>query len=216
MDSPGYAVAIVEMSNLLAFSCKGRWFCPSCHAKKVLQFGESLRDNIFYPVPHRQYVFTIPIVCRLYFKYDRGLLTRLCHCAYESLLLFLRNTIGLTDGVPGVVMSIHSFGDYPDKFHPHIHAIVSDGLFARTGTFYVMPGVDLKPLEEIFRGSVFKMLKEEGKIGDDLINRLMGWRHSGFSVHNGVRVRRDDEQGREALAQYTCPPQADYPQYLLC
>ena len=29
----------------------------------------------------------------------------------------------------------------------------------------------------------------------------MGWRHSGFSVHNGVRVRRDDG-GREALAQY--------------
>ena len=65
-----------------------------------------------------------------------------------------------------------------------------------------MPGVDLKPLEDMFRASVFKMLKEEGKIGDDLINRLMGWRHSGFSVHNGVRVRRDDEQGREALAQY--------------
>ena len=60
----------------------------------------------------------------------------------------------------------------------------------------------MKPLEEIFRASVFKMLKEEGKIGDDLINRLIGWRHSGFSVHNGVRVRRDDEQGREALAQY--------------
>jgi len=49
-----------------------------------------------------------------------------------------------------------------------------------------MLGVDLKPLEEtclplllrrrgrrVFRASVFKMLKEEGKIGDDLINRLM-------------------------------------------
>ena len=61
---------------------------------------------------------------------------------------------------------------------------------------------DLKPLEEMFRASVFKMLKEEGKIGDDLINRLMSWRHSGFSVHNGVRVRRDDDGGMEALAQY--------------
>ena len=105
-----------------------------------------------------------------------------------------------------MVMSIHSFGDYPDKFHPHIHAIVSDGLFARTRTFYVMPEIDLKPLEEIFRASVFKMLKDEGKIGDDLINRLMSWRHSGFSVHNGLRVRRDDAGGKEALAQYTCPP----------
>jgi len=48
-----------------------------------------------------------------------GLLTRLRQCSHESLVLFLRNTIGLTDGRPGVVMSIHSFGDYPEKFHPH-------------------------------------------------------------------------------------------------
>ncbi|MBW2660069.1 MAG: transposase zinc-binding domain-containing protein [Deltaproteobacteria bacterium] len=38
---------------LLAFFCRGRWFCPSCHAKKVIQFGEVLRENILYPVPHR-------------------------------------------------------------------------------------------------------------------------------------------------------------------
>jgi hypothetical protein len=25
---------------LVAFSCKGRLFCPSCHQKKVLLFGE--------------------------------------------------------------------------------------------------------------------------------------------------------------------------------
>jgi hypothetical protein len=44
----------------------------------------------------------------------------------------------------------------PFFLHPHLHAIVSDGLFARTGTFYVMPELDLKPLEEIFRASVSK------------------------------------------------------------
>ena len=111
-------------------------------------------------------------MCLLYFKYDRGLLTRLCHCAYKSPLQFLRNTIGLTDGRPGVVLSIHSFGDYPEKFHPHIHAIVSDGLFAKTGTFYVMPGVELRPLEEIFRASVFEMLKEEGGYKTKTILRM--------------------------------------------
>jgi hypothetical protein len=36
-----------------------------------------------------------------------------------------------------------------------------------------MPEVDLKPLEEIFRANFFKMLKEEGKIGDDLITELV-------------------------------------------
>lgn len=54
---------------LLAFSCRGRWFCPSCHAKKVIQFSEALRENILYPVPHRQYVFSIPIILRKFFLY---------------------------------------------------------------------------------------------------------------------------------------------------
>ncbi len=44
------------------------------------------------------------------------------------------------------------------------------------------------------------MLKGEGKIEDDLINKLMSWRHYGFSVYNGVRVARDDVKGREVLA----------------
>ena len=169
---------------LFAFSCKGRWFCPSCHAKKVVQFGDILNGTILYPVPHLQYVFSIPIMLLIYFKHDRALLTKLCRCAYDSLLIFLQNAVGLQDGAPGVVLSIHTFGDYPEKFHPHIHAIASDGLFRKTGTFYVMPDVDLKPLEEIFRAKVFNMLKEEGKIDDDIIKKLMNWRHSGFSVHN--------------------------------
>lgn len=187
---------------LLAFSCKGRWFCPCCHAKKVVQFGESLQENILYPVPHRQYVFSIPIILRVYFKYDRNLLSKLCHCAYESLKYFLQEKTGCPDGIPGVVMTIQTFGDYPDRFHPHLHCLVSDGLFRKTGTFYVMSAGDLKFLEEIFRAKVFKMLKKEGKIGDDLIKNLMSWRHSGFSVDNNVRVTRDDEMGREAVARY--------------
>ena len=36
---------------LLAFSCKGRWFCPSCHQKKVQLFGVLLAETILYPVP---------------------------------------------------------------------------------------------------------------------------------------------------------------------
>jgi ribosomal protein S27E len=32
-----------EHEYLLSFSCKGRWFCPSCHAKKVIHFGELLK-----------------------------------------------------------------------------------------------------------------------------------------------------------------------------
>ena len=41
------------------------------------------------------------------------------------------------DGVPAIVMAIHTFGEYLD-FHPHLHALVADGLFDREGKFHVM------------------------------------------------------------------------------
>ncbi|MCZ6882016.1 MAG: transposase zinc-binding domain-containing protein, partial [Gammaproteobacteria bacterium] len=49
---------------LLAFSCKTRYFCPSCHQKRMLAYGEWVEDEVLYPVPHRQYVFTLPKLLR--------------------------------------------------------------------------------------------------------------------------------------------------------
>jgi hypothetical protein len=141
------------------------------------------------------------ILLRVYFKYDRGLLTDFCHCARESLEIFFRTVLGLPDGTPGLVMVIHTFGDYA-RFHPHLHAIVADGLFRKNGSFYVLPRCKIKQLEEIFRSCILAMLKRKGKIADDLIGKLMNWRHSGFSVYAGNRINRDDKAGQEALAQY--------------
>jgi len=49
---------------LLAFSCKGRWFCPSCHQKKVQLFGALLTETILFPVPHRHFTLGIPKMLR--------------------------------------------------------------------------------------------------------------------------------------------------------
>jgi hypothetical protein len=37
-----------------------------------------------------------------------------------------------------MIMVIHTFGDYA-RFHPHLHAIVADGLFRAKGTFFACP-----------------------------------------------------------------------------
>lgn len=187
---------------LLAFSCKGRWFCPSCHAKKVIQFGDLLRGAILVSVPHRQYVFTLPKILRVYFRYDRKLLTRLCHCANRSLLRYFKTILSAKAGQLGTVTAIQTFGDY-GRWHPHLHLLVADGLFMPNGSFHVMPNAALQPLQELFRASVLKMLQKEGKIDEDFIRMLLQWRHvSGFNIHNGVKIDRKNEQGREALAQY--------------
>lgn len=114
---------------LLQFSCKTRCCCPSCQAKRAIIFAHHLNENVLYPVPHRQYVFSIPIMLRVNFKYDRSLLTGLCQCVYRSLLTFLREVVGLKDVVPGAVMQIHTFGSSPEKYHPHLHVLATDGDF---------------------------------------------------------------------------------------
>ncbi|MGQ9669704.1 MAG: transposase [Desulfosoma sp.] len=61
--------------------------------------------------------------------------------------------------MPGIVMAIHTFGEYL-HFHPHLHVPVADGLFERSGLFYVLPDVSPKPLEELFRAHpVFEMAR---------------------------------------------------------
>jgi hypothetical protein len=42
------------------------------------------------------------------------------HIAHDCLLEFMRTALGLPDGLPGIVMAIHTFGEYLD-FHPHLH-----------------------------------------------------------------------------------------------
>jgi ribosomal protein S27E len=42
---------------LLAFSCKRRQFCPSCHQKRMIEYGECLLTEVLKDVPHRQWVF---------------------------------------------------------------------------------------------------------------------------------------------------------------
>ena len=96
----------------------------------------------------------------------------------------------LPDEILGLVMVIHIFGDYA-RFHQHLHAIAAEGLFRPSSTFYVLPKSDITQPEEIFRSGILATLKRKGKVADDLIQKLIIWRHSGFSgfsVYAGNRT----------------------------
>ena len=45
------------------------------------------------------------------------------------------------------------------------------------------------------------MLQQAGRIDEELIRKLLGWRHSGFSVQNEVRVGSRDVAGRRRVAE---------------
>ena len=65
-----------QAEHLLMFSCRTRGFCPSCHAKRLEEWGEWMRETLLLDVPHRQVVFTIPKMLRIFFHIpDKGQVT---------------------------------------------------------------------------------------------------------------------------------------------
>ncbi len=186
---------------LLAFSCKRRHFCPSCHQKRVVEFGEWLCMEVLKKVPHRHVNLSIPKILRRYFLYDRKLLSYLSRCAWEALKEFYQVLVDEDESVPGAAIAIQTFGDFLG-FNPHTHVLISDGCFCGEGTFKVAPKFHLKVLEALFQHKVLKMLLKKGKITKDLISLLLSWNHSGFNVFCGKRIYPGDETAMENLARY--------------
>jgi hypothetical protein len=58
----------------------------------------------------------------------------------------------------------------------------------RSGKAISIPGLQNAPLKE--------------KATEDLVDMMMGWRHSGFNVYCGPRIQPDEEEAIENLARY--------------
>jgi len=187
---------------LLAFSCKRRHFCPSCHQKRVVEFGEWLCMDVLKKAPHRHFIFSLPKILRRYLLYDRKLLAGLSRCAWESLKVFMQQAVPEKAPLPGAAIAIQIFGGFLG-FNPHCHILLTDGCFyGDKGMFRVAPPLELKKLEMIFRHKVFRMLLNKGKIKKEMIAMLSSWRHSGFQVFCGNRISPKDETAIENLARY--------------
>jgi hypothetical protein len=76
------------------------------------------------------------------------LLIHLFHTATATLQDVFRTRLDLSDGRIGAVSAVHTFGDYL-IFHPHLHILAADDLFAPDCTFHCMPGESLAPAVEL-------------------------------------------------------------------
>lgn len=92
----------------------------------------------------------------------------------KSDLRRLINSTTELEGVPGVVVSIQTFGDLVN-FNPHLHCLVTDGCFMRNGWFYVLPKIDVKKLESFSRHKAIKLwLKKKGSTRNGLKSFFAG------------------------------------------
>jgi len=86
------------------FSCHTRGFCPSCHANRLEEWGQWLREEL--------------------------LLGDLA--AVQALLKYFQATTG-TELLPGVVACIQTFGDRIN-LHPHVHCLVREERMSKDGS----------------------------------------------------------------------------------
>ena len=153
-------------------------------------------------VPHRQFVFTIPKRLRIYFRFERRLLGDLCRAAARTVITVYRAASGRPDAVPGMVGAIQTFGQLIHA-HPHIHALVTEGVFLPDGTFLPLPKLATEPFLKLWEQEVFALLLAEGKITEEVVANIRSWRHSGLSVHSrsrkplGALLRVTEQQTQE-------------------
>jgi hypothetical protein len=155
-------------------------------------------------VPHRQVVFTIPKRLRPYFRFERALLGDLAGCAWRALRLWVLAYYENQAVVPGAVGFIQTAGELLN-FHPHVHLLITDGVFDRDGAFERLTYFDTDLVERLFRAEVLRLLTGKGLISQEVVDNLLSWRHSGFSVHGDVKVT--DGQAAARLGRYMirCP-----------
>ena len=190
---------------LLAFSCKQRCLCPSCHTKRQAAFGEFVTEEILEPVPHRHVVLSLPRRLRPFFR-RRTRLTRLARLAYETIKDLLHAAAGTRTAVPGAVACMQSAGSLLD-WHPHVHLLVSWGLFRRDGSFIpVEETPDPETVARLFRHNVLRMLLEEGAIEEHVVRNLLAWPHTGFGTHVSREIPADGTTPGVVARYMTRPP----------
>jgi hypothetical protein len=104
------------------------------------------------------------------------------------------------------VVAIQSFGACGANFNPHLHAIVSDGVFTPEGEFLPLPSLDPSTVMELFRRLLLERLHQAERLSERFRDQLLSWVHPGFSVFAGPAVEPTAVDSLESQARYITRP----------
>jgi hypothetical protein len=68
-----FRCAACGLDRLVAFSCKGRGFCPRCGGRRMAERAAHLVDHVWPDVPVRQWVLSLPHRLRYLLAWDHDL-----------------------------------------------------------------------------------------------------------------------------------------------
>jgi hypothetical protein len=163
--------------RLVAFSCKGRGFCPSCLGRRMAATAANLLDHVLPPgAPLRQWVLTLPYPLRARLAYDGPLLAAVCRLFVDTVLAWYRRRMaveGVRDGQSGAVTVIQRTSS-DLRCNPHLHVLVLDGVFAPdavgTPRFHGLPHLSTTAVADVLalaRARIVRFLRRRGVVEVD-------------------------------------------------
>jgi hypothetical protein len=135
--------------EVVAFSCRGRGFCPSCMGRRMADTAAYLVDRVLPQVPIRQWVLSFPWQVRLHLARDSRLLTRAITVFmeevfrhYEREFIYAQEDLepgkwrrrrslrSAQEVAGGAVTAVQRFGSSLN-LNVHLHTLALDGVYWR-------------------------------------------------------------------------------------
>ncbi|MEI8255908.1 MAG: transposase [Deltaproteobacteria bacterium] len=116
-------------SRLVAFSCKGRGFCPSCMGRRMCATATTLVDHVLPEVALRQWVLTFPFAWRRRLAKDGALFADLTRLFVETVHAFYSKRAAAASAAKTGAITVVQRTSSDLRLNPHLHVIVLDGAY---------------------------------------------------------------------------------------
>lgn len=95
---------------------------------------------------------------------------------------YFRALIEHDDVRPGCVISIQTHGAFGANFDPHLHGIVSDGVFTPEAEFLPLASLETAAIGELFLRLLVARLHQADRLSERFRDQLLSWIHPGGGV----------------------------------
>jgi hypothetical protein len=165
--------------RVVAFSCKGRGFCPTCTGRRMADTSARLVDDVFpEEAPVRQWVLSLPLEIRYRLAHDGDLLSDVLGVFLRVVRRWYRERgreLGLAECRGGSVTFAQRFGSALN-LNPHFHSLALDGVFnAKNNVFHPAPELtddDVKRIVKTVASRVLRLLERRGALDPDSLDPL--------------------------------------------
>ncbi len=166
------------LDRVVAFSCKGRGFCPSCGGRRMADTAAHLVDRVLPAAPVRQWVLTLPYSLRYRCAYDARLTSEVLRAFIRALFAELRRRVRRQWGVRaeqcGAVTFVQRFGSALD-LNVHFHTLALDGAYTHAvgrgqpTRFLPLPPPEADDVARVLAGVARRIERViEARAGDDV------------------------------------------------